>query len=108
MGIITKGMGAILKAKAFPSNAARKEAGYTDKAVRTYTDQKTGKTRRDVVLVKGPVTGFNYKPKLPKAEKKGQGKLFTETRKKLKEFKQLELPLKRTFGPRKIKKAEIK
>ena len=106
MGIITKGMGAILKAKAFPSNAARKEAGYTDKAVRTYTDQKTGKTRRDVVLVKGPVTGFNYKPKLPKAEKKGQGKLFTETRKKPKEFKQLELPLKRTFGPRKKRKVK--
>ena len=32
MGIITKGMGAILK-KALPSNAARKEAGYTEKAI---------------------------------------------------------------------------
>ena len=115
MTIVTKGMGAIFK-KALPSNTARKKAGYTDKAVRTYTDSKTGKTRRDVVLVKGPVTGFNVNPKMPKAGKKGQGKLFTETRKKLKNFKQLELPLKRTFGSRgtlkklqsKIKKAEIK
>ena len=106
MGIITKGMGAILK-KALPSNAARKEAGYTEKAIRTYTDSKTGKTRRDVVLVKGPITGFNYNPKMPKTGKRGQGRLFTETR-KIKESKQLELPLKRTFGPRKIKKAEIK
>jgi len=101
MTIITKGMGAIIKV--FPSNAARKAAGYVDKAKRTYTDQKTGKTRTDTVLVKGPVTGFNYNPKMPKAGKKGQGKLFTETR-KIKESKQLELPLKRTFGLRGMKK----
>ena len=102
MTIFTKGMGAIIK-KAFPSNAARKKAGYTDKATRTYTDSKTGRTRTDVVLVKGPVTGFNYNPKMPKAGKKGQGKLFTETR-KIKESKQLELPLKRKLGPRGMKK----
>ena len=116
MGIITKGMGAIIKLKKSRKVSDLKKAGYKDKAVRTYTDQKTGKTRRDVVLVRGPVTGFNVNPKMPKAGKKGQGKLFTETRKKPKEFKQLELPLKRTFGPRgmlknlqsKIKKAEIK
>ena len=102
MTMITKGMGAIIK-KAFPSNAARKKAGYTDKATRTYTDSKTGRTRTDVVLVKGPVTGFNYNPKMPKAGKKGQGKLFTETR-KIKESKQLELPLKRKLGPRGMKK----
>jgi hypothetical protein len=122
MTIITKGMGAIAK-KAFSSNAARKKAGYTEKAKRTYTDSKTGKTRSDTVLVKGPVTGFNYNPRMPKAGKKGQGKLFIETRKpppveKTKGPVQLKLPLNRKgrFGPRgmlknlqsKIKKAEIK
>ena len=121
MNIVTKGMGAIMKLKKSRKVSDLKKAGYKDKAVRTYTDQKTGKTRRDVVLVRGPVTGFNYNPKMPKAGKRGQGKLFKETRKpppveKVKGPVQLKLQLKRTFGPRgmlknlqsKIKKAEIK
>ena len=128
MTIITKGMGAIIKGgrKKLSVSQKAKASAAKDKAISKIVSGKrklyrkkfgkeptfkmknplTGKTRRDVVLVKGPVTGFNVDPKMPKAGKKGQGKLFTETRKKPKEFKQLELPLKRTFGPRKKRKVK--
>ena len=42
MNIVTKGMGAIMKLKKSRKVSDLKKAGYKDKAVRTYTDQKTG------------------------------------------------------------------
>ena len=71
MGIITKGMGAILKSGKH-SKLAKK--GYERKTVTRVTPTKKGATTMTRMV--GPFKGFSTKHKMP--VRKGQGVLFTE------------------------------
>ena len=77
MTIITKGMGAVLKAITTKSGKHAKlaEKGYERKTVTRLTPTKKGYTT-EVRMIGGPLKGFSTKPKMPK--RKGQGVLFTE------------------------------
>ena len=77
MTILTKGMGAVLKAITTKSGKHAKlaEKGYERKTVTRLTPQKGGKVKTMTRMV-GPLKGFSTKPKMPK--RKGQGVLFTE------------------------------
>ena len=76
MTIITKGMGAVLKAITTKSGKHAKlaEKGYERKIVTRLTPTKKGYTKE--VRMVGPFKGFSTKPKMP--VRKGQGVLFTE------------------------------
>ena len=74
MGIITKGMGAILK-KGSKKFSDLEKKGYKKITVKRLTPQKGGKDKAMTRLV-GPLKGFNTKPKMP--VRKGQGVLFRE------------------------------
>jgi hypothetical protein len=74
MGIITKGMGAILK-KGSKKFSDLEKKGYEKIIVKRLTPQKGGKTKTMTRMV-GPLKGFSTKPKMP--TRKGQGVLFTE------------------------------
>ncbi len=96
MGIITKGMGAILKAKMKAKMKAKTDKGITAlefqrKKSRKVSDlKKAGKTTRvknvtygpggrkrtNYRYVGGPLKGFSTKPYMPR--KGGQGRLFRE------------------------------
>ena len=115
MGIITKGMGAIMKLKKSRKVSDLKKAGKVP--VKRETIDKFGRRRINTDYVGGPLKGFSYKPKMPR--KRGQGKLFGEKfEKPKKDIRQLEFK----FSPRKgartvdqrdklkryIKKSEVK
>ena len=76
MTIITKGMGAVLKAITTKSgnHAKLAEKGYKKIKVSRVTPTKKGSTTQ--VRMVGPFKGFSTKPKMP--VRKGQGVLFTE------------------------------
>ena len=74
MGIITKGMGAIIKLKKSRKVSDLKKAGKVP--VKRETIDKFGRRRINTDYVGGPLKGFSYKPKMPR--KRGQGKLFGE------------------------------
>ena len=115
MGIITKGMGAIMKLRKSRKVSDLKKAGKVP--VKRETIDKFGRRRINTDYVGGPLKGFSYKPRMPK--KRGQGKLFGEKfEKPKKDIRQLEFK----FSPRKgartvdqrdklkryIKKSEVK
>jgi len=115
MGIITKGMGAIMKLRKSRKVSDLKKAGKVP--VKRETIDKFGRRRINTDYVGGPLKGFSYKPKMPR--KRGQGKLFGEKfEKPKKDIRQLEFK----FSPRKgartvdqrdklkryIKKSEVK
>ena len=115
MGIITKGMGAIMKLRKSRKVSDLKKAGKVP--VKRGTIDKFGRRRINTDYVGGPLKGFSYKPKMPR--KRGQGKLFGEKfEKPKKDIRQLEFK----FSPRKgartvdqrdklkryIKKSEVK
>ena len=115
MGIITKGMGAIMKIRKSRKVSDLKKAGKVP--VKRETIDKFGRRRINTDYVGGPLKGFSYKPKMPR--KRGQGKLFGEKfEKPKKDIRQLEFK----FSPRKgartvdqrdklkryIKKSEVK
>ena len=115
MGIITKGMGAIMKLKKSRKVSDLKKAGKVP--VKRETIDRFGRRRINTDYVGGPLKGFSYKPKMPR--KRGQGKLFGEKfEKPKKDIRQLEFK----FSPRKgartvdqrdklkryIKKSEVK
>ena len=115
MGIITKGMGAIMKLRKSRKVSDLKKAGKVP--VKRETIDKFGRRRINTDYVGGPLKGFSYKPKMPR--KRGQGKLFGEKfEKPKKDTRQLEFK----FSPRKgartvdqrdklkryIKKSEVK
>ena len=115
MGIITKGMGAIMKLRKSRKVSDLKKAGKVP--VNRETIDKFGRRRINTDYVGGPLKGFSYKPKMPR--KRGQGKLFGEKfEKPKKDIRQLEFK----FSPRKgartvdqrdklkryIKKSEVK
>ena len=115
MGIITKGMGAIMKLRKSRKVSDLKKAGKVP--VKRETIDKFGRKRINTDYVGGPLKGFSYKPKMPR--KRGQGKLFGEKfEKPKKDIRQLEFK----FSPRKgartvdqrdklkryIKKSEVK
>ena len=131
MGIITKGMGAILKAKMkaktdkgitgldFQRKRSRKvsdaiKAGRVP--VKRKTVDKFGREKINIDYMRGPFEDYSYKPRMPR--KRGQGKLFGEKFKKpKKQTKQLEFDFKykrkQTVNPEKrlkraIKKSEVK
>jgi len=115
MGIITKGMGAIMKLRKSRKVSDLKKAGKVP--VKRETIDRFGRRRINTDYVGGPLKGFSYKPKMPR--KRGQGKLFGEKfEKPKKDIRQLEFK----FSPRKgartvdqrdklkryIKKSEVK
>ena len=115
MGIITKGMGAIMKLRKSRKVSDLKKAGKVP--VKRETIDRFGRRRINTDYVGGPLKGFSYKPKMPR--KSGQGKLFGEKfEKPKKDIRQLEFK----FSPRKgartvdqrdklkryIKKSEVK
>ena len=112
MGIITKGMGAIMKLRKSRKVSDLKKAGKVP--VKRETIDKFGRRRINTDYVGGPLKGFSYKPKMPR--KRGQGKLFGEKfEKPKKDFKQLQFKFKgmNKVDPEKrlkqsIKKSEIK
>ena len=81
MGILTKGMGAVLKGKLKPKYYKEKrvsnleKSGRTTKVTNVVLDAK-GRKRYSYRYVGGPLTGFSTKPYMPR--KRGQGKLFRE------------------------------
>ena len=113
MGIITKGMGAIMKLKKSRKVSDLKKAGKTTKVKRVTYDPK-GRKVTATTYVGGPLKGFSYKPRMPK--KRGQGKLFGEKfEKPKKDTRQLEFKFEgtRKINPEKrlkqsIKKSEVK
>ena len=115
MGIITKGMGAIMKLRKSRKVSDLKKAGKVP--VKRETIDRFGRRRINTDYVGGPLKGFSYKPKMPR--KRGQGKLFGEKfEQPKKDIRQLEFK----FSPRKgartvdqrdklkryIKKSEVK
>ena len=113
MGIITKGMGAIMKLKKSRKVSDLKKAGKTTR-VKNVTYGPSGRKRTNYQYVGGPLKGFSYKPYMPKVA--GQGKLFREKYEKAKKDKrQLEFKFKgmNKVDPEKrlkqsIKKSEVK
>ena len=113
MGIITKGMGAIMKLKKSRKVSDLKKAGKTTR-VKNVTYGPGGRKRTNYRYVGGPLKGFSYKPKMPR--KRGQGKLFGEKfEKPKKDLKQLQFKFKgmNKVNPEKrlkraIKKSEVK
>ena len=112
MGIITKGMGAIMKLRKSRKVSDLKKAGKVP--VKRETIDKFGRRRINTDYVGGPLKGFSYKPKMPR--KRGQGKLFGEKfEKPKKDLKQLQFKFKgmNKVNPEKrlkqsIKKSEVK
>ena len=112
MGIITKGMGAIMKLKKSRKVSDLKKAGKVP--IKRVTIDSKGRERKNTDYVGGPLKGFSYKPKMPK--KRGQGKLFGEKfEKPKKDLKQLKFKFKgmNKVNPEKrlkqsIKKSEVK
>ena len=95
MGIITKGMGAIMKLRKSRKVSDLKKAGKVP--VKRETIDRFGRRRINTDYVGGPLKGFSYKPKMPR--KRGQGKLFGEKfEKPKKDIRQLEFK----FSPRKV------
>ena len=122
MGIITKGMGAILKGKLKPKYYKEKRVSNLEKSGRTtkvknVTLDSEGRKKTSYRYVGGPLTGFSTKPYMPR--KRGQGKLFRE---KYQKPKKNPKQLKFKFPPREgartvdqtnvlkqyIKKSEVK
>ena len=112
MGIITKGMGAIMKLRKSRKVSDLKKAGKVP--VKRETIDRFGRRRINTDYVGGPLKGFSYKPKMPR--KRGQGKLFGEKfEKPKKDLKQLQFKFKgmNKVNPEKrlkqsIKKSEVK
>ena len=112
MGIITKGMGAIMKLKKSRKVSDLKKAGKVP--IKRKTIDKFGREKTNIDYVGGPLKGFSYKPKMPR--KRGQGKLFGEKfEKPKKDLKQLQFKFKgiNKVNPEKrlkqsIKKSEVK
>ena len=115
MGIITKGMGAIMKLRKSRKVSDLKKAGKVP--VKRETIDRFGRRRINTDYVGGPLKGFSYKPKMPR--KRGQGKLFREKYQKPKKNpKQLEFKFppregartvdQRNVLKRYIKKSEVK
>ena len=112
MGIITKGMGAIMKLRKSRKVSDLKKAGKGP--IKRKTIDKFGREKTNIDYVGGPLKGFSYKPKMPR--KRGQGKLFGEKfEKPKKNLKQLQFKFKgiNKVNPEKrlkqsIKKSEVK
>ena len=76
MGIITKGMGAILKSRYTGKSSKMAEKGYKVIKDKRYTPEGGMRTQKRMA---GPLVGFNTKPKMPGTKTgKGQGTLFRE------------------------------